>query len=158
MFHIRKTVKESSPFRNTEFLHVASLSLAIISQYSLPSYLALLLSLVLPALLAASPPISRPPCPLPATLPKQPGQDEVPDPCGRGLRLSGSRRGNPPKSGNWQTTGAARGCFRVMPCQRSEKKGQRQKVDFFLWNVKDTRANWWFWLFFLTTFAILVCF
>ena len=37
---------------------------------------------------------------------------------------------------------------RAIPCQRSEGKGQRQKVDFFLWNVKDNRANWWFWPFF----------
>ena len=31
--------------------------------------------------------------------------------------------------------------LRVIPCQRFEKKGQRQKVDFFKGNVKDTRAN-----------------
>ena len=37
---------------------------------------------------------------------------------------------------------------RAIPCQRSEEKGQRREVDFFLWNVKDNRAKWWFWPFF----------
>ena len=29
----------------------------------------------------------------------------------------------------------------VIPCQRSDKKGQRQKVHFFLLNVKYNRVN-----------------
>ena len=37
----------------------------------------------------------------------------------------------------------------AIPCQRSEKKGQYQKVDFFGWNVKGNTANWWFWSFFV---------
>ena len=32
----------------------------------------------------------------------------------------------------------------AIPCHCSEKKGQRQKVDFLWWNVKDNKANWWF--------------
>ena len=38
--------------------------------------------------------------------------------------------------------------LRAIPCQRSEKKGQRRKMDFFLWNLKDNKANLWFWPFF----------
>ena len=38
--------------------------------------------------------------------------------------------------------------IRAIPCQRSEKKGQRQKVDFFWWNMQDNKAIWWFWPFF----------
>ena len=29
----------------------------------------------------------------------------------------------------------------AIPCQKSEKKGQRRKVDFFKGNVKDNKAN-----------------
>ena len=39
-------------------------------------------------------------------------------------------------------------CTRAIPCQRSEKKGHCRKVDFCWWNVKDNKANWWFWPFF----------
>ena len=38
---------------------------------------------------------------------------------------------------------------RAIPCQRSEKKKVNvEKWIFFLWNVKDNKANWWFWPFF----------
>ena len=42
----------------------------------------------------------------------------------------------------------------AIPCQRSEKKGQSRKVDYFWWNVKDNTSIWWFGRFFLTTFVI----
>ena len=39
-----------------------------------------------------------------------------------------------------------------------EKKVNVQKWIFFWWNVKDNKANWWYWPFFLNTFVILGCF
>ena len=38
--------------------------------------------------------------------------------------------------------------IRAIPFQRSKKEGQRWKVDFVWWNVKDNKANLWFWPFF----------
>ena len=36
---------------------------------------------------------------------------------------------------------------RVIPCQNKEKKGQRQKITFFLRNMKEYRVLIWFLLF-----------